>query len=111
MDESPELDPMPGIRAILLAGFLSGNGLGLFYITVSGNFAKLLMEPLAVLGVFLAIGLAGLMVGTFLGLTLRLFQRDQKANEGWHGPIFVAVLASGTIGVLVTHALIQVFFG
>jgi len=97
---------MPGIRAVLLAGFLSGNAIGLLYLTLEGDLLESLqLNPLALFGAFLAVGLAGMMVGALCGLP-RFCLEKLGAADGWQGPVVVSGTVYACVGFMISSAVI-----
>ena len=98
---------MPGIRAVLAAGFLTGNAVGLLYLTYEGHLSESLeLNPLALFGAILGVGIAGMMAGAACGLCIKLLQEKRGAAEVG-GPIIVSAAASGLVGFLIANALIS----
>ena len=111
MDENHDSDPVPGIRAVLLAGFLSGNAFGLLYLTFTGHLLESLwLNPLALVGAILGIGLVGVTIGAMCGLSLRLLLGEQKAKDGWLLPSLVAGAASAASGLWIAYMLVAMVF-
>src|SRR5579864_8515287 len=97
----PTPDPMPVIRAVLLAGFISGNAIGLIYLTLEGHLLESLQQnPLALFGAILGIGIAGTMVGGACGLMIKLVQEKRGATDVG-GPVIVSAAVSGLVGFLI----------
>ena len=78
-------DPRPGIRAVILTGFCSGNVCGLLHALPTGHlFGFSWSDPdalLALAGIVLAVGVAGAMVGTVVGLPARLLLHGTRVSE------------------------------
>jgi hypothetical protein len=109
-----EADPRPGIRAVLLAGFLAGNLVGLLYALLTGH----LFEPgwadlyaLAALGgIVAAVGVAGTMLGAIVGLSARLLQHGTGESESWWFPVLLSGLVSGLLGLCIAGFLVSALF-
>lgn len=99
-------DPRPGIRKVVLAGFLSGNVVAGAYLAILPDFWKaLIFEPLYILpylfGGFLAFGVVGMFTGTFAGLATKLLREKlSRSPGGWPVPVGVSCSCSATIGLL-----------
>jgi hypothetical protein len=109
-----EPNPMPGIRAVLAAGFLSGNVFGVAYLVVSGRLIKIPLDLfvfLGFLGGFMGIGVIGMMTGALCGLTLRLVSERQNPSAGWRLPVLVAATASGLLGLWITIIVVNISMG
>jgi hypothetical protein len=113
MHMSDPPDPTPAIRAVLLTGFFSGNAVGLVYMAVRGVLLEAIqLNPLAVFGGFLFVGLLGLMVGAFSGLSLKLLLDKVSGDTApWWMPAFVAGCFSALVGFYVTHGMTSFFWG
>ena len=104
----PTPDPMPGIRAVLIAGFVSGNAVGLAYLTLEGHLSESLrLNPLALLGAILGVGIAGTLVGAVCGLFLRLRLEKQGAADVSRGPVVVSAFASALVELLIASVAIS----
>jgi hypothetical protein len=105
-------DPRPVIRAVLLAGFFSGNLCGVVYMVARGVFVEgLRLNPLAMLGGFLGVGLLGMMGGALCGLSLRLvLERTGRLASGRWTPVVIAALASGFVGLVIVYALVGILW-
>jgi hypothetical protein len=99
---------MPGIRAVLVTGCLSGNLVGLALLTFEGHLSESLrLNPIALLGAILEVGIAGMLVGAVCGLFLRLRLEKQGAADVWQGPVVVSAAASALVGFLIANAAIS----
>jgi hypothetical protein len=111
MNETGDYNPVPGIRAVLVAGFMSGNVLGWLYLAVTGHLLESLsLNPVALGGAFLGVGLVGMWVGAVSGLSLRLLLGERTASDGWYAPIIVAGAASGGMGLLIASFVVGVLW-
>jgi hypothetical protein len=99
--------PISGIRAVFLAGFFTGNAFGLLYLLFSGNLLGSLMNPLALGGAFIGVGILGTMIGGITGLGLRLLLGEQDASKGWEAPIIASVIASALMGLFITNMVVE----
>jgi hypothetical protein len=108
MNKSP--DPTGGIRAVLVTGFVAGNVSALFYMATRGVLIEAIqLNPIAVLGGFLAVGLVGMITGTMCGLSLRLIlERIAGASKSWWPPVLFAAVVSGAIGLLIVRLILGV---
>ncbi|MSQ96742.1 MAG: hypothetical protein EXR98_19610 [Gemmataceae bacterium] len=112
MSEVEDSNPVPGIRGVFIAGFFSGNISGLTYLTINGHLIdSVTLNPIALIGAFLGIGLVGAMLGGLSGLSVKLLRGAMKAKDGWHIPVAVAAAVSATVGLLISWPLIAVLFG
>jgi len=107
MSQRSESDPTSGIRAVLTGGFLSGNVGAFLYLVFQGFLLDAVMNPLAVVGCFLGIGLIGMMAGAVFGLSLRLILTKLEANCGWRGPMALSMAVSGVLGLLIVHVIMS----
>jgi hypothetical protein len=104
----PNPDPMPGIRAVLITGFLSGNVIGLIYLALEGHLGESLrLNPVALFGAVLGVGIAGMMVGAACGLFLRLRLEKRGAADVSQGPLVVSAVASAFVGFVIASAVIN----
>lgn len=111
MVEHGDSDPTSGIRAVLLVGFLSGDTFGLLYLTFTGHLLESLwLNPLALFGAFLGIGMVGAMIGSVFGLSSRMLLGKRWAKNGWLVPVLVAGTASGVAGLLQAYVLVALVF-
>lgn len=98
---------MPGIRAVLVAGFFSGSTIGLLLLTLEGHLAESLrLNPLTLFGAFLAVGIAGMMAGSVFGLLVKLMQ-EKKGTVEIGGPVIVSATISGLVGFVIAYGLIN----
>ena len=104
----PTPDPMPGIRAVLIAGFVSDNAVGLACLTLEGHLSESLrLNPLALLGAILGVGIAGMLVGAVCGLFLGLRLEKQGAADVSREPVVVSAIASALVGLLIASVAIS----
>ena len=91
-----------GLRAVFLAGFLSGPLSAALFMLASGVLLQsIVLDPIAVLGGGFGIGLMGLACGNCCGLLARLlFKDDKKTAGGWRLPIVLSCGVSALIGLL-----------
>jgi hypothetical protein len=102
-------DPWPGIRAVLLTGFLAGNIVGFVYVLFTG-----LLQPewfdlyalLAVLGTMVGVGLLGTMFGTVVGLSARMLLHGMRISESWWPPVILSGLVSAALGLCIAVFLV-----
>jgi hypothetical protein len=105
-----ESDPTLGIRAVFLAGFLSGNVCGFLYLTFSGHLLESLwLNPLALFGAFLFVGLVGMLVAALSGFSFKLTAAE-RAKDDWLVPVVVAGIASAVTGLVITYTLVAAVF-
>jgi hypothetical protein len=103
-------DPMPGIRAVLIAGFVSGNSVDLIFLALEGHLLESLeLNPLALFGALLGVGIAGMMTGAFAGLIVKLVQEKRGATDVG-GPVIVSAVISGLVGFAIANAIIGVLW-
>lgn len=104
-------DPRPVIRAVLLAGFFGGNLCGMLYMAARGVLLEgLSLNPLAMLGGFLAVGLVGMMGGGMCGLALTLALEKSGTRRFLWMPVVTAAVVSGVIGTVIVYALVGLFW-
>jgi hypothetical protein len=112
MSEPLDPNPIPGIRAVFLAGFLTGDLCGLVYLAIIGHlWESILLNPLALIGAFLGIGLVGTMIGGVSGLSLGLLLGAHKGTVGRQVPFVVAGMTSAATGLLITRYLVATLWG
>ena len=102
-----EPDPTPGIRLVILGGFLGANAGSFLSLVARGYVSEVLVNPLAIFGGFMGIGLLGAMVGSISGLSLRLLLERLKLAIGWHLPVVLAIIAAAMLGFAVTDSILS----
>ncbi len=105
-------DPRPVIRAVLLTGFFGGNVCGMLSMAARGVLLDgLRLNPFAMFGGFLGVGLVGMMFGAICGLSLRLvLERTGRAGAGRWTPVATAAVVSGFIGTVIVYSLVGLFW-
>ena len=107
MSEPVDSNPIVGSRAVFIAGFLTGNVCGLVYLGVGGHlWESVSLNPIALIGAFLGIGLVGTLIGGMSGLALKLLLDAQMVTRGWLAAVIIAGLTSGLTGLLITGYLV-----
>lgn len=92
-------------RTVIVTGFVGANLAGVMTAVIFHDFASFLRGYL--LGGFLALGLAGMLAGTFFGMLLRLVQEKMVGpDSSWTLSLLTTSLAAGGVGVL---AVLTVF--
>ncbi|MEI7687284.1 MAG: hypothetical protein WCL32_19930 [Planctomycetota bacterium] len=107
-------DPRPGIRAVLMTGFLSGNIVGLLYVLLMGYLLQSwwfdLGSLLAAFGTIIGVGVVGVMVGAVAGLSARVFLHGMRISESWWPPVILSGLASASLGFCIAVFLVAALF-
>jgi hypothetical protein len=99
LENDRESDPMPGIRLVLAAGFVSADAVGLLCLTIAGQLIQAaILNPLALAGAIAGVGFLGMMFGSIGGLSLRLLLAGRSAAGGWYAPIVLSALIGAAIG-------------
>jgi hypothetical protein len=107
-------DPRPGIRAIILSGFLGGILVGLLYVLLTGFLFTIgwLEDASAFLifaGVTLGVGTLGALSGTFVGLATRLILHKMRVTDSWWPSILLSGVASAIIGLSFVVIVLPMF--
>ena len=109
-DNGEDHEPMPGIRSVLIAGFVSGNVSGLFYLLLSGRLLEpWWMAPLALLvllGAMMGVGVVGTLFGTLVGLSGRMLLHGSQLSESWWPPVILSGLTSAAVGWCIAEFVI-----
>jgi len=109
--ESP--NPMPGIRAVIWTGFLTSNVAAIIPLVARGHWRDLIEllpdELPTLLGAVLGIGTLGMVIGTIIGLSLRLLVESEAENRGWGAPLIAAGIVSTLTGLAVGQGLTALF--
>lgn len=99
-------NPMPRIRAVLLAGFVAADIAGLLYLALAGRFMEALtLNPLALFGALLGGGLMGMAFGVLCGLTLSMVLGVQSSSKGWLAPILVSGCVGTATGWMIAYVI------
>jgi hypothetical protein len=106
-------DPIPSIRAILTAGFVGSNLIGLAYIAIRGLFLDILrLDLFAMLGGILGVGAAGMMAGAVGGLSVKLLlNKSVRSRTGWWVPIICSATCSALVGLGIVAYLSSMAWG
>jgi len=94
----------PTLLGMVVMGFLSGNAVCFFYVTIFYDDMAHIIKHLGVfvLGCVLFVGLVGVMAGFPCGLTM---MEVLGAKHGRWPPILVSTVVSGALGWLIVRGL------
>lgn len=95
-----------GIRSVLIAGPACSVVMGMLFLLIQGLlWEAITLNPLALIGALLGLGLVGAIVGNISGMGLRMLLRDESSNDDWQIPVIAAGAASALVGLMITHFL------
>ncbi|MBX9681408.1 MAG: hypothetical protein K2X38_21850 [Gemmataceae bacterium] len=107
-------DPWPGIRAVLVTGCLAGNIAGLLHVLLAGYLLQSwwfhLYALLAAFGTMAGVGIVGMMAGTLVGLSTRMFLHGMRISESWWPPVILSGFASASLGLCIAAFLVAMLF-
>lgn len=106
MTEAPEPNPVPRIRAMFITGFITSDTCGVLYLLIIGRlWESITLNPLAVVGALLGVGLSGMLIGNLAGLSLRLLLGERSGAAGWVMSVAVAGVAAAVTGLAIAVVL------
>ena len=99
---------MRGAYRVALAGFLSALAGGFLCLLVRGWLLDVIFNLLLVIGGGIGIGLAGMLIGSICGLSLRCLLEYQRPMSGWGQPVALATIVAGVLGFMIVYWLINI---
>ncbi len=104
---SENLEGTPHVRNVLLTSILTSVFSGLAYVAIRGQLLVWLMSnPLAVIGGVLGVGLVGMWIGTFCGLSFKMLMCERA---GRYVPVLISGGASAVAGLLIAYFFVEFF--